>query len=265
MTQTADELSATRTRYAVSHPRQAGANWARTPVRPGGLFADHRAATVPVAHVRKGWPAWSASSQDSVQNKGKLRVAVAPGFSAPILMQRLRGFIGPYPEIDLACRSAFPLLDVVAEDADLMIRFGTGRYADVEHACLMTDDVTPWRRRRTSANTARLTPSDLLSASSLRSPASPWRTGSWPWRGCGRAGRFSGSSFNDITDVATPPLGLGVALDMRLKLEPAWLDNGTGTPLCGLCRRTAPWTTGLPFASGYQTCSARTGDCERRL
>ena len=26
---------------------------------------------------------------------------------------------------------------------DLMVRFGTGRYADVEHVCLMTDEVTP--------------------------------------------------------------------------------------------------------------------------
>ena len=30
-----------------------------------------------------------------------------------------------------------------AEDADLIVRFGTGRYADLEHVCLMKDEVTP--------------------------------------------------------------------------------------------------------------------------
>ena len=38
---------------------------------------------------------------------------------------------------------SIPLQDVVAADADLMVRFGTGRYADVEHVCLMKDEVTP--------------------------------------------------------------------------------------------------------------------------
>jgi LysR family glycine cleavage system transcriptional activator len=68
---------------------------------------------------------------------------VTPTFARSILMPRLRGFIDAYPEIDLTLQVSIPLLDVVAEDADLMIRFGTGRYADVEHVCLMTDEVTP--------------------------------------------------------------------------------------------------------------------------
>ncbi len=50
-------------------------------------------------------------------------------------MPRLRAYLEAYPEIDLTLQVSIPLLDVVAEDADLMIRFGTGRYADVEHTC----------------------------------------------------------------------------------------------------------------------------------
>ena len=38
---------------------------------------------------------------------------------------------------------SIPLLDVVAEDADLMVRFGPGHYADVEHIELARDVVTP--------------------------------------------------------------------------------------------------------------------------
>jgi DNA-binding transcriptional LysR family regulator len=59
------------------------------------------------------------------------------------LIPRLRQFIDAYPEIELTLQVSIPLLDVVAEDADLMVRFGTGRYADVEHVCLLKDEVTP--------------------------------------------------------------------------------------------------------------------------
>ena len=38
---------------------------------------------------------------------------------------------------------SIPLLDVVAEDADLMVRFGAGHYADVEHVEIARDVVTP--------------------------------------------------------------------------------------------------------------------------
>ena len=97
-----------------------------------------------LAHVREGLAILERfPGKDAAQGKRKLRVAVTPTFSRSILMPRLRGFIEAYPEIDLTLQVSIPLLDVVAEDADLMIRFGTGRYADVEHLCLLTDEVTP--------------------------------------------------------------------------------------------------------------------------
>jgi LysR family glycine cleavage system transcriptional activator len=71
--------------------------------------------------------------KDSARAKRKLKLAVTPTFSRSILMPRLRGFIEAYPEIDITLQVSIPLLDVVAEDADLTMRFGTGRYADVEH------------------------------------------------------------------------------------------------------------------------------------
>jgi hypothetical protein len=69
----------------------------------------------------------------------RLRVAVTPTFARAILIPRLRQFTEANPEIDLTLQVSIPLLDVVAEDADLMIRFGGGRYADVEHVGLMCD------------------------------------------------------------------------------------------------------------------------------
>ena len=98
---------------------------------------------IPRACARRAGGARPLSRQGRGQGKRKLRVAVTPTFARSILMPRLRGFIEAYPEIDLTLQVSIPLLDVVAEDADLMIRFGTGRYADVEHVCVMTDEVTP--------------------------------------------------------------------------------------------------------------------------
>lgn len=100
-----------------------------------------------LAHVREGlttlqkFPA--IAGQSAAPGKRKLRVAVTPTFARAILIPRLPRFTEAYPEIDLTLQVSIPLLDVVAEDADLMIRFGSGRYADVEHVCLVRDEVTP--------------------------------------------------------------------------------------------------------------------------
>ena len=180
-----------------------------------------------LAHVREGLAVLGRfPGREGGTGKRKLRVAVTPTFARSILMPRLRGFIEAYPEVDLTLQVSIPLLDVVAEDADLMIRFGTGRYADVEHLCLMTDEVTPL------ASPAYLrahgpfdTTEELLAAKLIRSPLEPWRT----WflaNGMDAPEPPEGSSFNDIglmCDAAAQ--GLGVAL-VRLKLGQPWLETG---------------------------------------
>jgi len=164
-------------------------------------------------------------------------VAVTPTFARSVLMPRLRHFVEAYPEIDITLQVSIPLLDVVAEDADLTVRFGTGRYADVEHTCLIKDEVTPmaspaWARE----NGPFIAPEDLEGLSLLRSPLEPWRTWfaahdlDWPEPA-------EGSSFNDVglmCDAAAQ--GLGVAL-VRLKLAAPWLESGQ---LVRLYERSVP-------------------------
>ena len=122
---------------------------------------------------------------------------------------------------------SIPLLDVVAEDADLMVRFGTGHYADVEHTEIARDVVTPlaspaWLREHGPfERTDELDPTTLL-----RSPLEPWRT----WfaaEGLDWPEPREGSQFNDVglmCDAASA--GMGVAL-VRLKLGAPWIENGT--------------------------------------
>ena len=175
---------------------------------------------------------------------------MTPTFARSILLPRLRQFTEAYPEIELTLQVSIPLLDVVAEDADLIIRFGAGRYADVEHVCLIKDEVTPL------ASPAYLrehgpfvAPEDLEGENLLRSPLEPWRTWfaanqlDWPEP-------VEGSQFNDIGLLCDgAAAGMGIAL-VRLKLGAPWLERGS---LVRLYERNVPsphahylcWRTGM--------------------
>ncbi|MDO8275030.1 MAG: LysR substrate-binding domain-containing protein, partial [Serpentinimonas sp.] len=152
-----------------------------------------------LAHVREGLLALQRfPSLQPSPGRRKLRLAVTPTFARSLVMPRLQQFAQAYPEIDLTLQVSIPLLDVVAEDADLTIRFGTGRYADVEHICLVKDAVLPlaspaFLREHGPFEAA----SDLEGVPLLRSPLEPWRTWfaaqhlDWPEPS-------EGSQFNDI-------------------------------------------------------------------
>ena len=181
-----------------------------------------------LAHVRDGLATLQKfPSSAAAPGKRKLRLAVTPTFSRSILIPRLRQFTDAYPEIDLTLQVSIPLLDVVAEDADLLVRFGAGRYADMEHVLLLKDEVTPlaspaFVREHGPFENAH----DLQNLPLLRSPLEPWRT----WfaaNGLDWPEPAEGSQFNDIglmCDGAAAGMGVGL---IRLKLGAHWLDNGS--------------------------------------
>ena len=180
-----------------------------------------------LAHVREGLASLQKfPSAAAAPGKRKLRLAVTPTFARSLLIPRLRQFTDAYPEIDLTLQVSIPLLDVVAEDADLMVRFGAGRYADMEYVCLAKDVVTPLvSPDYLKAHGPFETALDLEGETLLRSPLEPWRTWfaahnlDWPEP-------IDGSQFNDVglmCDCAAA--GMGVAL-VRLKLGAPWLESG---------------------------------------
>ncbi len=183
-----------------------------------------------LAHVREGLSTlqkFPSSSSSAAPGKRKLRLALTPTFARSVVIPRLREFTEAYPEIDLTMQVTIPLLDVVAEDADLTVRFGAGRYADLEYVCLAKDVVTPMAspafvREHGPFEVAQ----DLVSQPLLRSPLEPWRT----WFAAHRLDwpePVDGSQFNDIglmCDAAAA--GMGIAL-VRLKLGAPWLENGS--------------------------------------
>jgi len=248
VTQASEELCVTPS--AVSHRVKQLEQVIGTKLFGRADFSLTTEGTEYLAHVREGLVSLQRfPSASSATGRRKLRLAVTPTFARSILMPRLKHFLDAYPEIDISLQVSIPLLDVVAEDADLTVRFGTGRYSDVEHICLAKDEVTPlaspsWVRQNGPFSHAE----ELQGMTLLRSPLEPWRTWfaahnlDWPEP-------TDGSSFNDIglaCDAAAQ--GLGVSL-VRLKLGAPWLESGQ---LVRLFERNVPsphahylcWRTG---------------------
>jgi DNA-binding transcriptional LysR family regulator len=212
-----------------------------------------------LAHVRDGLTSLQKfPTSAAAPGKRKLRLAVTPTFSRSLLIPRLRQFTDAYPEIDLTLQVSIPLLDVVAEDADLMVRFGPGRYADMEHVCLVKDEVTPlaspaFVREHGPFEVA----ADMEGLPLLRSPLEPWRT----WlaaQGLDWPEPVEGSQFNDIglmCDGAAAGMGIGL---VRLKLAAPWLESGALVRL----GTSAPFATAVPSPHAHYLCW-RTGAMDR--
>ena len=212
-----------------------------------------------LAHVREGLLALQRfPSHQPSPGRRKLRLAVTPTFARSLVMPRLQQFAQAYPEIDLTLQISIPLLDVVAEDADLTIRFGTGRYADVEHICLVKDAVLPLASPAfVRAHGPFDCASDLESVPLLRSPLEPWRTWFAAWH-LDWPEPSDGSQFNDIGLMCDgAAAGMGVAL-VRLRLGAPWLETGA---LVRLGEADA-FRTPVPSPHAHYLCW-RTGTMDR--
>jgi LysR family glycine cleavage system transcriptional activator len=260
VTQAAEELCVTPS--AVSHRVKQLEQIIGTKLFGRADFSLTTEGSEYLAHVREGLATLQkfpgAAGQSGTAGKRKLRLAVTPTFARSILIPRLRQFTEAYPEIDLTLQVTIPLLDVVAEDADLIVRFGPGRYADMEHFCITEDDVTPlaspaFVREHGPFESAQ----DIDGESLLRSPLEPWRTWfaanklDWPEP-------VDGSQFNDIglmCDAAAAGMGIGL---IRLKLGAPWLENGA---LVRLGSNTV-FTANVPSPHAHYLCW-RTGTMDR--
>ncbi|MCD2510985.1 LysR substrate-binding domain-containing protein [Comamonas endophytica] len=226
VTQTADELCVTPS--AVSHRVRQLEQMLGSRLFGRADFSLTSEGSAYLSHVREGLGALQRfPGSAGVPGRRRLKLAVTPTFARCILIPRLSQFTEAYPEIDLALHVSIPLLDVVAEDADLTVRFGPGHYADMEHMEIARDVLTPLASPAfVRAHGPFEQPSDLEGLPLLRSPLEPWRNWfeaaglDWPEPA-------EGSQFHDIgllCDAAAA--GMGVA-PVRLKLGAPWLDNGT--------------------------------------
>jgi LysR family glycine cleavage system transcriptional activator len=96
--------------------------------------------------------------QDSQQNK-PLTITLPPTFAARWLMPRLTDFQQQYPDVDVRIDATYKLIDIIHEDIDAGIRFGTGDYVGLQSDFLFKQEVIPV-----------CSPSLLTAASKLKKP-----------------------------------------------------------------------------------------------
>lgn len=228
VTQAGEELSVTPS--AVSHRiRQLEAQLG-FPLFARGDFTLTNDGAAYLARVREALAALQkVPRHDASGGSARLRVAVTPTFSRQLLLPRLAGFRHLYPEIELVLQVTIPFTNVVAEQADIELRFGTGPFADRECVHLLSGSVSPVCSPEYMNTSGPFDGFDTLEAISrarlIRSPLEPWRT--W-FAACNVPldEPASGAQFNDIGLVLDAAVaGFGVAL-MRLQLGADWLESG---------------------------------------
>lgn len=72
-----------------------------------------------------------------------LTITLPPTFAARWLMPRLTSFQKRHPEIDVRIDATYKVVDIINEDIDAGIRFGTGNYAGMNSDFLFSQEVIP--------------------------------------------------------------------------------------------------------------------------
>lgn len=155
-----------------------------------------------------------------------LRVVSTPTFARQVLIPALPGFTAAHPDVELEIMLSIPYLDITPPNADVWIRFGSGKYPGLHARPLTTDPVfavcSPAYR---DAHGPFDRPQDLPRAALLRCPMEPWR----PWLAAAGLDWPEPARGVWLVDLgmmlAAARAGQGIALTRRT-LAAEWLDEG---------------------------------------
>ncbi|MCG3186438.1 MAG: Glycine cleavage system transcriptional activator [Rhodocyclaceae bacterium] len=161
----------------------------------------------------------------------RVRLTLAPAIASHWLIPRLPAFQRTHPDIDVDILVTSRNVNIRAGEADVGIRFGTGRWEGLESSPLLPARIFPvCSPAYRTAHPWLRQPQDLLRATLLRQRVIPWR----PWfEAAGLdapepgSGPTSGPSFSEISlaiDAAEHAHGVALALDV---LTEKHLERGT--------------------------------------
>jgi LysR family transcriptional regulator, glycine cleavage system transcriptional activator len=180
-------------------------------------LADVRAALEPLARL--------ARPKLGEKRPEKLRVVAPPTFARQLLLPAFARFCEANPHIEPELSLSIPFSDVKASDADVEIRFGDGKFGELETVKLFEEAVFPvaspayaQRLRRRGKISAQ----QIAGAILLRNPRESWRA----WfkaAGLDVPEPSTGPLFNDLgLLIEAAAQGQGIAL-ARTRLSQAWL------------------------------------------
>lgn len=179
-------------------------------------------------HVREGLEALRAGmAKIAKPARPRVRLTLAPAIASHWLIPRLPAFQRAHPDIEVDILVTSRNVNVRAGEADVGIRFGTGRWEGLESWPLLTARIFPvCSPAYRTAHPWLQQPRDLLRATLLRQRVIPWR----PWfeaAGLDAPEPGSGPSFSEISlaiDAAEHAHGVALALDV---LTEKHLERGT--------------------------------------
>jgi len=146
----------------------------------------------------------------SVQPRVKL--TLPPTFARYLLVPRLSSFIEQHPDIAVEIYLSVPLYDLSLAESDLEVRFGPGKYPNLQSEKLFSEPTFVVASPRYLRQMGDInTPEDLQKATLIRSALEPWQ----PW--------FEAAGL----DWPEPTAGLRVD-DLGLLLEAVRHGHGIG-------------------------------------
>lgn len=83
------------------------------------------------------------SGLEEIEAARTLVISVLPSFAARWLMPRMTRFHAQHPDIEVQVNAEGRLVDLTTSEADLALRFGTGRYPGLQVDFIMDDYVLP--------------------------------------------------------------------------------------------------------------------------
>ncbi|WP_338760305.1 LysR substrate-binding domain-containing protein [Massilia sp. METH4] len=142
----------------------------------------------------------------------RIKLTITPTFARYLLLPRLPSFTKAHPDIVLDMFLSVPLYDLSLSESDLEVRFGVGKYPDLETVKLMEEPAFPVASPAYLESLGGLaTPADLSRATLLRSALEPWK------------------SWFEVAGLDWPEPTTGVRIDdLGLLLEAVRLGQGVG-------------------------------------
>ena len=142
----------------------------------------------------------------------RVKLTLPPTFARYLLVPRLASFVEQHPDIAIEIYLSVPLYDLALAESDLEVRFGPGKYPNLQCEKLFSEPTfavaSPEYLKKVEPIT---TPEDLQNVTLLRSALEPWQ----PW--------FEAAGL----DWPEPSTGLRVD-DLGLLLEMVKHGHGVG-------------------------------------
>lgn len=214
---------------------------------PRGLtLNDAAAAALPALSEGFDRLAEGALRLAGPERGGRLTISVAPSFAQKWLAPRLADFAMAQQDLDVQIHASMGLANFEAEGVDLAIRYGAGRWPNVESKLLLREEVTPVCAPAVAEEIK--SPDDLArftlihDDSNLNDESCPDWTMWLKAAGAKNVDAARGPRFNQSAmAIEAAASGRGVALAKRT-LAQADLDAG---------RLAAPFTTSTPIEFAY--------------